>query len=113
MAFSSIASHLQQKLVRGTCNSETGCQLRPLPNQPMLSLKHLATEGLEAVEDAITPSWMHKIEEVVQLMAPAGTMGGCAAHIAGKVRALKLQKMGTDTRYGWRPSLIKQYLSVS
>ena len=35
-----------------------------------------------------------------------GKMGGCVVHIAGKVRALKLQKMGADTRENWADTII-------
>ena len=89
LAFSSVASHLEQKLVRGTCSSKGGCHLRPLPNQPMLSLTRLAAEGLEDVEEAITPNWLRKVEDTVQILAPVGTVGGCAVLVYAAAKVIQ------------------------
>lgn len=35
-----------------------------------------------------------------------GKMGGCVVHIKGKVRALKLQKMGVDNRENWADTIV-------
>ena len=61
----------------------------------MLSLTRLAAEGLETVEEAVTPSWLRKLEDAVQLLAPAGTLGGCAVLVysAAKVIQFSSQRL--------------------
>ena len=38
--------------------------------------------------------------------AKVGKMGGCLVHIEGKIRALKIQKLGKDTRDNWAETII-------
>ena len=88
--FPNRAKQLEQTLVRGTCRQDHGCQLRTFPNQPALSLERLVNEGLDAVEDAVTPAWWTNIEEMVQYLAPAGTLGGCAVLVYAAARVIHL-----------------------
>ena len=42
-----------------------------------------------------------------------GKMGGCLVHIEEKVRALKLQKLGKDTRENWADTIIHKLNRLS
>ena len=42
-----------------------------------------------------------------------GKIGGCLVHIEGKVRALKLQRMGEDTRLNWADTIIHKLNRLS
>ena len=81
---------MEETLVCGTCNKEHGCNLRTFPNRPALSLQRLAEQGLETVEDAVTPVWWTNLEAMVQHLAPAGTVGGCAVLVYTVARLIHL-----------------------
>ena len=72
-----------------------------------MSLQRLAAAGLEAVEDAVTPVWWTSLEEGVQHLAPAGTVGGCAVLVYALARLIHLggQRLCQGGLHQRRPQL--------